>query len=54
MTYLHEILMNVQSLVGLDKASLFTMGYACYLYIVMDGTTKSGHSRRRCSYHRGH
>ena len=51
LTNFNDILGQFQALASLDKSTWFTLGYACYLYILMDGATRTSarrHSYRRC------
>lgn len=51
MTHLNDIYMQLSQIVSLDKSAWFALGYACYLYIIMDGMTRSGGRRRRYYRH---
>lgn len=50
MNHLNDIYMQLSQLASLDKSAWFALGYACYLYIIMDGQTRS--SSRRHRYYR--
>lgn len=46
MNHLNDIYMQLSQIAALDKSAWMALGYACYLYIIMDGTTR-GNGRRR-------
>lgn len=47
MNHLNDIYMQLSQFTNLDKSTWFALGYACYLYIIMDGMTRSSSRRRR-------
>lgn len=52
MTHLNDILLQISQVAHMDKASILALGYACYLYIIMDGATRN--SARRHYYYSHH
>jgi len=52
LTNYQDILNQFQQIVHMDKHTLFTLGYACWLYIIMDGATRCGARRHHARNNR--